>query len=234
MPRASRAVSVLVKVVGGVLALLALAYLGFNGASLVQAKLKRDEVADRVTAELERALPAAADRQQDVVAAATREPDERWIEQHCEFSTDDAGWIVQGYREVCTVRGVTAWQVESPREARELLAIEGQAGLAHDGCEPLGVVDEAEVTFVDAATAEGEPWCTRTLSAPGTTRSLMGDRGTLEPGRWLLVVDEQPLVDEPIGCVHWSVIFCDNPFGDDHAFGEAPTSGLVTRGSRTA
>lgn len=162
---------------GGFLALLVLAYLGFNGASLVQAKQKRDEVDDRVTAELERALPAAADRQQDVVEAATREPDERWIEQHCEFSTDDAGWIVQSYREVCTVRGVTAWQVESSREARDLLAIEGQAGLAHDGCEPLGIVDEAEVTLVDA-TAEGEPSCTRTHSAPGTTRSLVGDRGT--------------------------------------------------------
>lgn len=97
---------------GGFLALLVLAYLGFNGASLVQAKQKRDEVADRVTAELERALPAAADRQQDVVAAATREP------------------------------------------------------------------DEAEVTLVDAATAEGEPWCTRTHSAPGTTRSLVGGPGT--------------------------------------------------------
>ena len=224
MPSASRALTVLTKVVGGLLALVVLAYLGFNGASLVQANQKRDDVADRVTEALERALPAAADRQQDVVAAATREPDERWIEQHCEFRTDDAGWIVQSYREVCTIRGVTAWRVESPDEARDLLAVEGRAGLAHDGCEPLGVVEEAEVTFVDAATADGDPWCTSTLSASDTARGLVGDRVTLEQGPWLLVVDEQPLVDEPIGCLHWSVIFCDNPFGDDHAFGEAPES----------
>ena len=222
MTSASRVLTVLTKVLGGLLALVVLAYLGFNGASLVQAHQKRDDVADRVSAELEQALPAAADRQQDVVAAASREPDERWIEQHCEFDTDDAGWIVQSYREVCSIRGVTAWRVESAGEARDLLTLEGQAGLAHDGCEPIGFVDEAQVIFVDAATADGEPWCTRTLSAPGTARALVGDRVALEPGRWLLVVDEQPLVDEPIGCLHWSVIFCDNPFGDDHAFGETP------------
>ncbi len=224
MTSASRVLSVLAKVLGGLFALVVLAYLGFNGASLVQAHEKRDALADLVTAELEKALPPAADRQQDVVAAAAREPDERWIEQHCQFDTDDSGWIVQSYREVCTIRGVAAWRVESADEARDLLAVEGQAGLAHDGCEPIGFVDEAEVTFVDAATADGEPWCTRTLSAAGSARGLVGDRVPLEAGRWLLVVDEQPLVDEPIGCVHWSVIFCDNPFGDDHAFGEAPGS----------
>lgn len=222
MPRAPRAVLVLVKIVGGVLALVVLAYLAFNGASLVQAHQRRGDIADRVGAELEKALPAAADRQQDIVAAASREPDERWIEQHCEFASDDSGWIVNNYREVCSVRGLVAWRVESSDEAADLLVVESRAGTVSDGCRPLGTVDEAEAYVVDTAAADGAPWCT--LATLGASRGLVGERVPLDEGSWLLVVDERPLVDEPIGCVRWSVIFCDNPFGDRHAFGEAPTS----------
>lgn len=58
MTSASRVLSVVTNVVRGILALVVLAYLGFNGASLVRAHQRRDAVADRVTAELERALPA--------------------------------------------------------------------------------------------------------------------------------------------------------------------------------
>lgn len=222
MSRAPRAVSVLLKVVGGVLALVVLAYLAFNGASLVHAHQRRGDIADQMGAELEKALPAAADRQQDVVAAAGREPDERWIEQHCKFASDDSGWIVQNYREVCSVRGLAAWRVESPDEAADLLAVEGRAGTAYDGCQPLGTVDEAEAYVVDTAAADGDPWCTE--ATLGASRDLVGERVPLDEGSWLLVVDERPLVEESIGCVRWSVIFCDNPFGDRHAFGEAPTS----------
>jgi hypothetical protein len=141
MPGATRALTAVVRVVGGLLALVVLAYLGSNGAAMFQAHERRDEVADLVTDELERALPVAADRQQDLVAAAGREPDVRWLEQHCEFGSDDAGWIVQGYRETCSVRGVTAWRVASPEQARGLLAVEGEESTTYDGCQPLGTVD---------------------------------------------------------------------------------------------
>ena len=222
MPGAARALSVVMRVLGGLLALVVLAYLGSNGAATYQAHERRDQIADLVTRELERALPVAADRQQDLVADAGREPDARWIEQHCDFSSDDAGWIVQNYRETCSVRGVTAWRVTSPEEARGLLAVEGDESTTYDGCQPLGTVDGAEVTHVDPAAADGDPWCTTTLGTAGDSRELVGDRVALEPDQWVLV-DVAPLVDEPIGCVRWSVLFCSNPFGDRHAFGEPPT-----------
>lgn len=223
MTSASRALSVVAKVVGGLLALVVLAYVVVNGAALVQARQERGDISDQVTRALEEATPAAADRQQDVIAATGREPDVRWVEQACEFSTDDAGWMVQGYRETCLVRGVTAWAVESLEEARGLLPLQVREELAYDGCQPLGVVDEAEVVYVDDASADGDPWCTSGLGTSDAARGLVGDRAAIGPGRWLLVLDDQPLVDEPIGCVRWSVLFCSNPFGDEHAFGEAPT-----------
>ena len=48
MASASRVVSVLMKVVGGLLALLVLAYLGVNAASLLEAHGQRDEIADQI------------------------------------------------------------------------------------------------------------------------------------------------------------------------------------------
>ena len=223
MTSASRALSVVTKVVAGLVALVVLAYVVVNGAALVRARQEHHGIADQVTRALEEAMPAAADRQQDVIAAAGREPDVRWVEQACEFSTDDAGWIVQSHRETCLVRGVTAWDVASLEEAQGLLPVEGREELAYDGCQPLGVVDEAEVTYVDDAGAAGEPWCTSGLGTSANARGLVGDRAGIGPGRWLLVIDDRPLVDEPIGCVRWSVLFCSNPFGDEHAFGDAPT-----------
>jgi len=38
---------------------------------------------------------------------------------------------------------------------------------------------------------------------------------------WLVVVDTKVIVDESLGCTHWSVIFCDNPFGGRLAWGES-------------
>ena len=221
MSSAPRVLSVLLKVVGVLLALVVLVYLVVNGSAMVEAHQRRGDIADRVSTLLEQALPAAADRQQDLLALADREPDERWIEQHCDFSSDDSGWIVQGYRETCSVRSLTAWRVESDDEAAALLPVERREGTAYDGCRSVGVVDEAEAYVVDAAAADGEPWCSG--ATLGASRDLLGERVALDSGQWLLLVDEQPLVDEPIGCVRWSVLFCSNPFGDRHAFGEVPT-----------
>jgi hypothetical protein len=51
----------------------------------------------------------------------------------------------------------------------------------------------------------------------------MGEVADLDPDQgWLLLLTLAPLVDEDIGCLHWSVVFCDNPFGDELAWGRAP------------
>ncbi len=213
------AMRLFLRIVAGLLALVVLGYLAVNCAVVLEARERRGDIAERMTVELEDAVPAAADRQQDLVGAAGREPDAHWVEQACRFETDDAGWMVQGYREVCSVRSVTAWRVGSPGEGLALLAVEGEAGAAYDGCQRLGTLDDADVTYVDPAGADGEPWCT---SALDSARPVLGERSDLAADLWVVAVDEAPLVDEAIGCAHWSVIFCDNPFGDRHAFGEAP------------
>ena len=203
-------------------------YVLVNAVAVAQGWQQRREVAGEVTELLPRLLPGAAAAQADVVATAGREPDRRWIEQACAFRTDDAGWIALNHRETCVLRSVTAWRVESEQDARGLVPITGGPGTSWDGCRglgvvgPPGVVDGPEATYVDpAGAADGEPWCVQTLGADDEARALAGERTALGGGRWLLLVAEQPLVDEDIGCAHWSVLFCDNPWSG-HAFGDAP------------
>lgn len=100
--------SVLTTIVRGFIALVLLVYLAINGVGLVQAHQRRGEISELLSAELESAFPAAVNRQEETVSTADREPDERWIEQHCDFSTNDAGWIPQSYRQVCSIRNVAA------------------------------------------------------------------------------------------------------------------------------
>ncbi|GAA1914560.1 hypothetical protein [Nocardioides hwasunensis] len=213
----------LLKVLAGLLALVVVGYLGVNLVAVIGAHQQRGDIAERVSAELESAVPAALDRHQELVDAAGRDADVAWVEQVCDFATDDGGWIVQNYREVCTLRSVSAWQVGSDVEARGLLTVSGDQQAAYDGCERLGTIGEAEVSHVDVdASSDGEPSCLRLLRPVGETHPVAGEPTESWSGRWVVVRDEQPLVDEDIGCAHWSVLFCDNPFGDEHAFGDVP------------
>lgn len=220
-----RFVSSVLKALAGLVALVVLVYLAVNGIAVAQGLSARHRLADEVTDRIADELPAAEVAQQELVDGAEREPDRRWIEQTCEFGTDDAGWMVQNHRETCVLRSVAAWRVDSEEEARRMSGVPGEGYAANNGCLPLdlaGAVEGREATYVDhAASSDGEPWCTRELGQGRGSREIAGDRQALDPGRWLVVTAAQPLVDEPIGCAHWSVLFCDNPW-TGHAFGEAP------------
>jgi hypothetical protein len=225
-----RLVRNVLKVLVGLVALAVVAYFAGNGLAVAAGVAKRHRVAHEVTDLLVRVLPGAEAAQQEVVEEAGREPERRWIEQACSFETDESGWIVVDRRETCVLRTVTAWRVDSEREAAGVLVTSGTEIPAYDGCTPLGtagrpgVVDGPEATYVDSAAAtEGEPWCVHDLGTSDDARAVAGERASLASGRWLLLVAEQPLVDESIGCVHWSLIFCDNPW-TSHAFGDAPGS----------
>lgn len=212
-----RVVSSALRIAAGLVAGLALLYLVVNGASLVGGAVERHRLADEVSAVLPRILPSAERTQDELVAELGREPRHQWIEQACRFDHDDGGWMVVNWREVCVMRSVTAWRVGSAQEARALAATDDD-GWEHDGCRPLGptdghgVVPGPEATYVDRAGGSDEPWCVRELGPAGDARTLAGERTDLGEGRWLLLVSEQPLVDEDIGCAHWSVLFCDNPW----------------------
>lgn len=219
-----RSVSTLLKVLAALVALVVLAYLAVNGIAVAQGVADRRRLADVVTERIVEALPGVDATQQEVVAVAGREPDRRWIEQRCEFGTDDAGWMVQAHRETCVLRSVVGWRVDSEEEARGLAGTSTEHSSAHDGCLPLDVAAEGrDVTYVDHAEAsDGSPWCTSDLGGGDESRVVVGDQEALDGGRWLVVTTSVPLVDEPIGCAHWSVIFCDNPW-TGHAFGDAPS-----------
>jgi hypothetical protein len=224
-----RLVSIVLKVLAGLVAFLVLFYVAVNVGAVAVGVVQRHRVAQDVTEVLPRILPSAEEAQSDLVAAVGRAPERRWIEQACRFDTDESGWIVVAHREVCVMRSVTAWRVGSEQEALDLVRTDGRDRWAYLGCRPLGVtgdpgvVEGPEATYVDWVAAADEPWCLRELGPAGDARTLAGERVALEEGRWLLLVAEQPLVDETIGCAHWSVLFCDNPWMG-HAFGAGPGS----------
>jgi hypothetical protein len=224
-----RLLSIVLKVLGGLVSFLLLFYVAVNLAAVAEGVVQRHRLSEEVTAVLPRILPSAEESQDELVDSVTREPERRWIEQACSFDHDDSGWIIVSWREVCVMRSVTAWRVESVQEARDLVPTTGRDEGDHDGCRPLGVaggpgvVEGPEATYVDWAASADEPWCVWELGPADDARTLVGERVALEEGRWLVLVAEQPLADESIGCAHWSVLFCDNPW-TDHAFGEAPGS----------
>lgn len=221
-----RVVSSALRIVAGLSAGLVLLYVVVNGASVVGGVVERHRLADEVGAVLPQILPSAERQQEELVAELGRGPGHRWIEQACRFDHDDGGWMVVNWREVCVMRSVAAWQVESVQEARALTVTDDD-GWEHDGCVPLGpmdghgVVPGPEATYVDRAAGADDPWCVRQLGPADDARTLAGERTDLGEGRWLLLVAEQPLVDDDIGCAHWSLLFCDNPW-TGHAFAGAP------------
>lgn len=224
-----RLLSIVLKVLGGLVSLVLLFYGAVNLAAVAEGVVQRHRLSEDVTAVLPRILPSAEVSQDDLVESVAREPDRRWIEQACRFETDESGWIVTNHREVCVLRSVTAWRVASEGEARHLVPTSDRDEWAYDGCRSLGVAGEPGVvegpraTYVDWVASADEPWCVWELGPADDARTMAGERVALEEGRWLVLVAEQPLVDESIGCAHWSVLFCDNPW-TDHAFGEVPAS----------
>lgn len=211
--------------VAGLITCLVLLYVVVNGASVVGGAIERLRVAREVGAVLPRILPSAELAQEELVAEVGRQPEHVWIEQACRHDHDDSGWIVVSWREVCVMRSVTAWQVGSEQEARALVPTADADRWTYEGCTPLGVVGPPgvvpgpEATYVDQSASRGkdEAWCVFELGPADDARTLAGERTDLGEGRWLLLVAEQPLVDEDIGCVRWSVLFCDNPW-TGHAF----------------
>lgn len=227
--KTSRALVVVARLVVALVALVLLAYLGINGAGMLAASGQREELSREITRQLADTVPAARERQQQLASAATREPDRSWLVQECDFATDESGWIVQNYREVCALRAVSAWQVADEAEARALLAdVPGLRAVPERsllmGCTDVASGPAGRAAFAPVDTA-GDPWCLRRLEPDDydPVRPIDGAPAAFDRDvSWVVVDHEEPLVDEDLGCVHWSVIFCDNPFGDELAWGDAP------------
>lgn len=232
MSRAPGALPVLVRVVGGFVALVVLVYVAVNLASMARGWQQRGELADEFAAVAGPLLPELRDRRETVSAQVGREPDRAWIEQVCSFGSDDRGWTVANYRERCALRAVSAWQVEGVDVGRRLLTVTPpDHTVDQPGCEQLGTLgrpsapgrtsDPTVEVFLASAARDPEAPCGAGQSYGSRARAVEGEVGALPlDATWLVVVDDSgDLVDEDIGCAHWSVIFCDNPF-TDHAWAD--------------
>lgn len=204
----------------GLVVLAVGAYLVTNVVYEVRADQLRGELSDEVTGRLAQELPAAREREVRLSSQAGRAPDHAWIEQVCERGTNDAGWMVQSYRETCSLRVAGLWRVESRAEALALSRV--QSTYPHtgsEGCQLLSSsTDDIQAYFV--VVGAQEPYCLREPRVG--KRGLQGERVVPGEGSWLYLRHDTPLIDETIGCAHWSVIFCDDPFGESHAFGAPP------------
>jgi hypothetical protein len=230
MPSAARPVLRAVLIGIALVPALAIAgYLAINLAGMAAAHGTRDRVADAVTERLAAEVPTAKSRSEELARRVDREPDHRWVSQACQFETIDAGWMVQSYREVCAAEAVVAWPVESQREAETLVADARPADRSpyrYGSCLSFGIDGDVygahqQLLYVAPGGDRAARWCVPDEEGHPARRAVEGQMAALDPDRaWLLAVTSQPLVDEEIGCVHWSVIFCDNPFGEELAWGD--------------
>lgn len=224
----------------GALVLIVGAYLLVNIGATIAAAHKRSVVKSDLTTRLASAVPAARAHQADVRAAGATlgAPQVSWIAQDCDFPTSDAGWMVQSYRQACALTAVTAWRVESESAARAAAgafpeALVGPPPSADDyvgtDCVTLAEAtlgERREVALVLVKPrGDASYWC-GDLYQPGYMHRLVdGSDQPLEPtGTWLVARSREQLNDVDLGCTHWTVLFCGNPFGDKPAYGEPPAA----------
>lgn len=231
--------AVKVTVIGG-LVLVVGAYLIVNVASTVAAAHKRSVINHDLTARLASAVPAARTQQADVRAAGAGlgAPQVSRLAQDCSFPTSDAGWMVQSYRQSCALTALTAWRVDSEATARAAARAFPQALVGsppgadeYAGTDCLTLARMAssatrstEVAFVPPRGDEAY-WCGDVYRPAYLHRIVDGDSRALDPtSAWLVVQSREQLGEVDLGCTHWSVLFCGNPFGDKPAYGGLPAS----------
>ena len=236
----ARFFSAIGKVIGALMALAVAAYLLVNGVGWIKARGTRAEINKELTSALAQKLPPERAAQRDLIALP-KPPEISFIAEDCEFPTTDSGWIVQSYRQACRLVTTSAWPVTDRAEANAILGqvpervvgdpVTGESPLS--GCTPLRRADSDEGTpvgsrssraavFVEAQ-ANDDWWCGKSYGPAYRSTILDGTGAELDPARnWLVVTHKQELGEWNLGCLHWSILFCDNPFGGKPAMGTPP------------
>jgi hypothetical protein len=234
MPSARRVLRIVLTAIALAVTLVLVGYLATNLVGMASARSTRDRVSDAVTQRLVEEVPTAQARSEALAGRIDAEPAHRWVSQACDFSTVDAGWIVQSYRQVCTAEAVVAWPVDSEAEAEALVEDvrpPSRSPYRYGSCLSFGIDgdvygDHQQLVYVAPGGDRYARWCVPDDEGYPARRAVAGELAALEQDQgWLLLVTSVPLVDEDIGCQRWSVIFCDNPFGDELAWGEPPAAG---------
>ncbi|MCI1261878.1 MAG: hypothetical protein LKG20_06280 [Tetrasphaera jenkinsii] len=235
--RGSRIARILTRLVAGLAALILVTYLGVNAVAYFSSRGKIADARSQTTAAIADARPAT-EAHQAQVSASLGDPDQAWIEQECVQGSRDRGWTVYTYTSTCTLRSVEAYAVADVRDATSRLARGDQdvVGAAPDpadvgDCVLLGLVRsgesyragsiEVQSRFVPAEKAvpasSANPWCGKYFpgsSLPENRQLISGSSNSLDPNRaWLVVRRGAYLGEHQVGCMRWSVIFCDTPPG---------------------
>jgi hypothetical protein len=211
------------------MALVVAIYLFLNVTAFVAAQAQRISLGHEITERIGQELAGSQARADDVALRAGVKPAHSWSAQHCGFERRESGWtVVLDHREVCSLESARAWPVDSADEAFALLHDPIPAGrrpfvlrACHTWTTRNEVVgNEISILYI----APGDPLersCEPTDRTDAERRAVAGEVPALDDGQgWLVVVDTKVIVDESLGCAHWSVFFCDNPFGGRLAWGE--------------
>ncbi|MFN8099378.1 MAG: hypothetical protein U0Q21_13960 [Dermatophilaceae bacterium] len=233
-----------VRTLGVLVALVVLAYLGVNAVAWSQASGRKAEARRATTAAIARTLPGLRATQEHVQASLGT-PARSWLAQECGVGSRDAGWMVQSYQSGCTLVAVEMYAVPSSPAARALVAtapvaVVGDAVPAAEGdvggcrrlagrapnliAEPDAVT--IETTYVPRRPAGDDLWCgTYVAGADWQARRMVAGRWAAPEGNrsWLVVRHTVGLGTADVGCLHWSVLFCDAPSGIP-VFGDLPAS----------
>ena len=237
MATLKRILRILSLAIAAVVALAITTYVAVNTTAVISAKEKRADLSRQLTQRISQELPATQQRAESVARGIESAPTHSWVAQQCGFTTNDAGWIVQEYRQACSLESVRVWNVSGEPEARALLGERVQQGTtpyvsgachryqASESLAKQDVLADTQLTlFYLAPLMDGSNWCDPTRSTFERRRSVVDEVPALDGSRgWLVVMQSDKLVDEVIGCVHWSVLFCGNPFGDEPAWGKPST-----------
>lgn len=190
---------------------------GVVGSITVQLRTK-----PQVRADVERGLEAGvndATTGQQTLRRRLKEhgaPTHSWRELRCDFSSQDAGWIVQSYLQDCEVRAVDLWAVDAPvigTECRHLLDTSSDWRAPYSGRVTTG--------STAALTAQDRHWtCPPDLAAGSEssqeTKLLSGNKPedlTTSPA-WIVAETTAEVSSTEIGCSPWSVIFCGRPYDE--------------------
>ena len=229
MPSLQRVIRSIFTAVAALTVLIVAIYLFVNVAMFVAAQAHRVSLGHEITERISQELAGSQARADDVALRAGVEPVHSWSAQHCGFETRESGWIVTlDHREVCSLESAHAWRVDSADEAFALLhdpVPSGRRPLVLGACHSWTTRNEVvgnEVAILYVAPGDPrERWCDPTDRTGAERRAVEGEVPVLDHSEgWLVVVDSKVIVEESLGCAHWSVIFCDNPFGGRLAWGD--------------
>lgn len=194
----SRFLTIVGRVLAGLLGLLVLLYVGNALLAVLDAQQNKRQA----RADAEEGLPRAqhaslayTERMREELGLG--EPAHAWSVLSCAVETNEGGWIVLDHVNTCTLTRTELFPV----------------GVAPDaGCVEVLSLEDAPWPYPQARRGSA-PACK--LAGDEGARLVSGERpdGLDATRRWVVIEAPVEVSRTVVGCHRWSVIFCDEPGG---------------------